>query len=254
MQIRGGKKTNMTETSDISKAQTCENQLNQPIQLTAFDPNNYMQVISWFNYFNDKCQKLNLDDSWKITYITNYLKNSALTDYINYYNKIKNWEEFACFLTEKYLAPSITSLSDFTQKNLNLPTSLILEGLIDDLPINLRQLIAMSPSSNPTEWIVTATKVLKIQNSEQNKIENPSNSRTLIFNASRENYQNWIPRHFRPNKIAPSRIPNQTARIFNSPKIHFQRNYHLTRVDFANARGFKMPIIGFKLVHSDFWQ
>ncbi|GFW84751.1 retrovirus-related Pol polyprotein from transposon 17.6, partial [Trichonephila clavipes] len=35
--LRGGKKTNMTETSDISKAQTAEN------QLIAFDPNNSMQ-------------------------------------------------------------------------------------------------------------------------------------------------------------------------------------------------------------------
>ncbi|GFV86740.1 integrase catalytic domain-containing protein [Trichonephila clavipes] len=41
--LRGGKKTNMTETSDISKSQTSENQLNQPHQLIAFDPNNSMQ-------------------------------------------------------------------------------------------------------------------------------------------------------------------------------------------------------------------
>ncbi|GFT57402.1 transposon Ty3-I Gag-Pol polyprotein [Trichonephila clavipes] len=34
----------MTETSDISKAQTAENQLNQPNQLIAFDPNNSMQI------------------------------------------------------------------------------------------------------------------------------------------------------------------------------------------------------------------
>ncbi|GFV60842.1 uncharacterized protein TNCV_3538221 [Trichonephila clavipes] len=167
----------MTETSDISKAQTSENQLNQPNQLIAFDPSNSMKVISWLKYFNDKCQKLNLDDSWKITNISNYLNNSALMDYINFYDKINNWEEFTCFLTEKYLAPSITSLNDFTQKTfngkkisqyfhekleigrqLNLPTSMILEGLTDGLPINLWQLLTVSPPSNPTEWIVTATK------------------------------------------------------------------------------------------------
>ncbi|GFS56508.1 transposable element Tcb1 transposase [Trichonephila clavipes] len=39
--LRGGKK-HMTETSDISKAQTSENQLNQP-NIIAFDPNNSMQ-------------------------------------------------------------------------------------------------------------------------------------------------------------------------------------------------------------------
>ncbi|GFT75415.1 retrovirus-related Pol polyprotein from transposon 17.6 [Trichonephila clavipes] len=37
------KKNKYDETSDISKAQTSENQLNQPNQLIAFDPNNSMQ-------------------------------------------------------------------------------------------------------------------------------------------------------------------------------------------------------------------
>ncbi|GFW54896.1 uncharacterized protein TNCV_2655351 [Trichonephila clavipes] len=153
----------MTEASDISKAQTAENQLNQPNQLIAFDPNNSM-----LKYFNDKCQKLNLDDSWKITNIANCLKNSVLTDYINCY-KINNWEEFTCFLTEKYLVPSITSLNDFAQKTfngkeiaqyfhekleigrqLNLPTYMILEELTDGLPIKLRQLLIISHPSNPT--------------------------------------------------------------------------------------------------------
>ncbi|GFX39881.1 uncharacterized protein TNCV_2646441 [Trichonephila clavipes] len=175
----------MTETSDTSKTQTSEKQLNQPNILIAFDPNNSMQVISWLKYFNDKCQKLNLDDSWKITNISNYLKNSALTDYINCYDKINNWEEFTCFLTEKYVAPSITSLNDFTQKTfngkeitqyfhekleigrqLNLPTSMIVDGLTDGLPIKLRKLLTISPPSNPTEWIVTTIKLLKIQNSD----------------------------------------------------------------------------------------
>ncbi|GFX91285.1 transposon Ty3-G Gag-Pol polyprotein [Trichonephila clavipes] len=36
----------MTETSDTSKEQTSENQLNQPNQLIAFDPNNSMQASS----------------------------------------------------------------------------------------------------------------------------------------------------------------------------------------------------------------
>ncbi|GFV80681.1 retrovirus-related Pol polyprotein from transposon 17.6 [Trichonephila clavipes] len=107
-------------------------------------------------------------------------------------------------------------------RQLNLPTSMISEGLTDGLPINLRQLLTISPPSNPTEWIVTATKLLKIQNSEQNKIENHSNCRTPILNVPRENNQNWKPRHFRPNKFAQSQVPNQTPRTLNSPKMHFQ--------------------------------
>ncbi|GFY29146.1 transposon Ty3-G Gag-Pol polyprotein [Trichonephila clavipes] len=122
-------------------------------------------------------------------------------------------------------------------RQLNIPISIILEGLTDDLPINLRQLLTIHPSSNPTEWIVTATKLLKIQNSEQIKIENPSNSRTPIFNAPRENYQNWKPRHFRPNKFAQSQVPNKTPRTFNRPKMHFQSNLPPNPCRFCEYQG-----------------
>ncbi|PRD34152.1 UNVERIFIED_CONTAM: hypothetical protein NCL1_15491 [Trichonephila clavipes] len=36
------------------------------------------------------------------------------------------------------------------------------------------QLLSINPPSNPTEWLITVTKLLKIQDSEQNKVENPS--------------------------------------------------------------------------------
>ncbi|GFV83843.1 hypothetical protein TNCV_387511 [Trichonephila clavipes] len=37
---------------------------------------------------------------------------------------------------------------------------MILEGLTDGLPINLRQLLTISPPSNPTEWIITLYPIL----------------------------------------------------------------------------------------------
>ncbi|GFW92327.1 retrovirus-related Pol polyprotein from transposon opus [Trichonephila clavipes] len=114
---------------------------------------------------------------------------------------------------------------------------MILEGLTDGLPINLRQLLTINPLSNPTEWIVTMTKLLKIQNSEQNKIENHSICRTPIFNVPRENYQNWKPRHFRPNKFAQSQVPNQTPRTLNSPKMHFQSNLPPNACRFCECQG-----------------
>ncbi|GFW62360.1 transposon Ty3-G Gag-Pol polyprotein [Trichonephila clavipes] len=116
---------------------------------------------------------------------------------------------------------------------------MILEGLTDGLLINLRQLLTIIPPSKPTERIVTATKLLKIQNSEQNKIENHSNSRTPIFNGPRENYQNWKPRHFWPNKFAQSQVPNQTPRTSNSLKIHFQSNLPPYPCRFCECQGIK---------------
>ncbi|GFV80826.1 transposon Ty3-G Gag-Pol polyprotein [Trichonephila clavipes] len=122
-------------------------------------------------------------------------------------------------------------------RQLNLPTSMILEGLTDGLPINLRQLLTVSPPNNQKKKkrVVTATKLLKIQNSEENKIENQSYSRTPIFNVPRENYQNWKPRHFRPNKFTQNQVPNQTPRTFNSPKMHFQSNLPLNPCRFCEC-------------------
>ncbi|GFY24960.1 transposon Ty3-G Gag-Pol polyprotein [Trichonephila clavipes] len=114
---------------------------------------------------------------------------------------------------------------------------MILEGLTDGLPINLRQLLTISPPSNPTEWIVTTTKLLKIQNSEQNKIENHSNCRTPIFNVARKNYENWKPRHFRPNKFALSQVPNQTPRTLKGLKMHFQSNLPPNPCRFCECQG-----------------
>ncbi|GBM87049.1 Transposon Ty3-I Gag-Pol polyprotein [Araneus ventricosus] len=157
------------------------------INITPFDPNNSVNVNSWLKYFNDKCQ--DLDDKWKLSNITAYLKNSSLTEYVNSYDTIKTWEEFVSFLTERYISPNLVNLSDFTLKSfkegdditlyfqeklkiirqLNLSTSMILEGLSDGLPVNLRTLLAINSPNNPTEWLITVTKLIKIQKSETTK-------------------------------------------------------------------------------------
>ncbi|GFU82251.1 transposon Ty3-G Gag-Pol polyprotein [Trichonephila clavipes] len=113
----------------------------------------------------------------------------------------------------------------------------MIEGLTDVLPINLRQLLTISHPSKLTKWIVAAPKLSKIQNSEQNKIENHSNCRTPIFNVPRENYQNWKPRHFRPNKFAQSQVPNQTPGTLNSPKMNFQSNLPPNPCRFCECQG-----------------
>ncbi|GBN68824.1 hypothetical protein AVEN_162708-1 [Araneus ventricosus] len=92
-------------------------QATNSVNIIPFDPNNSMNVNSWLKYFNDKCQEHNLDDTWKLNNITAYLKNNALTEYVNSYDTIKTWEEFISFLTERYISPNLVNLSDFTSKS-----------------------------------------------------------------------------------------------------------------------------------------
>ncbi|GBN80871.1 hypothetical protein AVEN_171886-1 [Araneus ventricosus] len=221
-------------------------QATNSINIIPFDPNNSMNVNSWLKYFNDKCQEYNLDDTWKLNNITAYLKNNALTEYVNSYDTIKTWEEFVSFLTERYIAPNLVSLSDFTSKSfkegdditlyfqeklkigrqLNLGTSMILEGLSDGLPVNLRQLLAINSPNNPTEWLITATKLIKIQKSDENQI-NPSHSATQNLKTNSVSGNQWQPRNIRTHNFTP----RQNFRPYNfqpnSPPRQNFRQYHI---------------------------
>ncbi|GBM49560.1 Transposon Ty3-I Gag-Pol polyprotein [Araneus ventricosus] len=273
-------------------------QATNSINIIPFDPNNSMNVNPWLKYFNDKCQEYNLDDTWKLNNITTYLKNNALTEYVNSYDTIKTWEEFISFLTERYISPNLVNLSDFTSKSfkegdditlyfqeklkigrqLNLGTSMILEGLSDGLPVNLRQLLAINSPNNPTEWLITATKLIKIQKSDVNQI-NPSHSATQNLKTISVNGNQWQPRNFRPHNFTPRQNfrpnnfqPNSPPRQNNNYRTHpprklcklsdllvmltpiFKTNYHLHHAGFAQNKSLPMLIIGYKLAHLDFPQ
>ncbi|GBO38835.1 hypothetical protein AVEN_93631-1 [Araneus ventricosus] len=273
-------------------------QATNSINIIPFDPNNSMKVNSWLKYFNDKCQEYNLDDKWKLNNITAYLKNNALTEYVNSYDTIKTWEEFVSFLTERYIAPNLVNLSDFTLKSfkeedditlyfqklkigrqLNLATSMILEGFSDGLPVNLRQLLAINSPNNPTEWLIMATKLIKIQKSDENQI-NPSHSATQNLKTNSVNGNQWQPRNFRPITLHPDKILGQitfnqillpskiSGKITITKLLHLGKisdllvmltpisktNCHLHHAGFAQNKALPMLIIGYKLAHLDFLQ
>ncbi|GBM57572.1 hypothetical protein AVEN_16273-1 [Araneus ventricosus] len=79
---------------------------------------------------------------------------------------------------------------------------MILEGLSDGLPVNLRQLLAINSPNNPTEWLITATKMIKIQKSDENQI-NPSHSATQNLKTNSVSGNQWQPRNFRPHNFTP---------------------------------------------------
>ncbi|GBN68094.1 hypothetical protein AVEN_217565-1 [Araneus ventricosus] len=124
---------------------------------------------------------------------------------------------------------------------------MILEGLSDGLPVNLRQLLAINSPNNPTEWLITPTKLIKIQKSYVNQI-NPSHSATQNLKTNSVNGNQWKPRNFRPHNFTPRQNfrpnnfqpnspprqnfrqnnnyqtphPRQTFRPFSNANIHFQ--------------------------------
>lgn len=115
-------------------------------------------------------------------------------------------------------------------RKLKLSDEMILEGLSDGLLINLRQLLSINLPNTTTEWLVTAMKFLKMQNSasiRQNQSKNqpsisdtqwqPRSSGFRTFNPRLDfrnniNTPNFFPRHFRPGSNY-------------DPRRNFQPNY-----------------------------
>ncbi|GFV19874.1 uncharacterized protein TNCV_481001 [Trichonephila clavipes] len=79
------------------------------------------------------------------------------------------------------LKPNVVSLADSSQlqlknnleqyfhqklnygKQLGLYPQLILEGLTDGMPANIKQLMTLNPLTSPTEWFMVATRLMKIK-------------------------------------------------------------------------------------------
>ncbi|GFQ87633.1 uncharacterized protein TNCT_316861 [Trichonephila clavata] len=145
-----------------------------------------MRIEAWLEYFNNACKISNKDNDWKMLNISKYLKFSALTHYINSCLNISNFDDLCNILIENFLKPNIVNLSDFSQhqlrnnldeyfhqklncgRQLGLSPQLILEGLTDGMPTNIKQLMTINPPTSPTEW-------LKVAQSSYPPNENTSN-------------------------------------------------------------------------------
>ncbi|GFR25570.1 uncharacterized protein TNCT_323951, partial [Trichonephila clavata] len=130
-----------------------------------------MRIEAWLEYFNNACKISNKDNDWKMLNISKYLKGSALTHYVNSYLNISNFDDLCNILIENFLKPNIVNLSDFSQhqlrnnldeyfhqklncgRQLGLSPQLILEGLTDGMPANIKQLMTINPPTSPTEWL-----------------------------------------------------------------------------------------------------
>ncbi|GFR16381.1 uncharacterized protein TNCT_460021 [Trichonephila clavata] len=140
-----------------------------------------MRIEAWLEYFNNACKISNKDNDWKMLNISKYLKGSALTHYVNSCLNISNFDDLCNILIENFLKPNIVNLSDFSQhqlrnnldeyfhqklncgRQLGLSPQLILEGLTDGMPTNIKQLMTINPPTSPTEWLKVATRLMKTQ-------------------------------------------------------------------------------------------
>ena len=238
-----------TNFPDPTKTYVVNREIHEP--LICFDPEGGMKLDSWLNYFNYKCSEQNKDDTFKITHIHKYLRGSALTEYINSCLQIQNWSELCANLREKYLDVDLGSFSDFTgvcytQKDditqyfhkkieigrkLGLNTKMLLEGLTDGLPAQLKQLMTVNPPNDPTEWLKLATKLVKIPSSKQHTETYPKN-----FQHSHEP-QNT---KYHTNPRYPTSPRYQNPQSYNPPleqrqwKPRFQNNSQSWRPNFQN--------------------
>ncbi|GFR26301.1 rho-related protein racA [Trichonephila clavata] len=140
-----------------------------------------MRIEAWLEYFNNACKISNKDNDWKMLNISKYLKGSALTHYINSCLNISNFDDLCNILIENFLKPNIVNLSDFSQhqlrnnldqyfhqklncgRQLGLSPQLILEGLTDGMPTNIKQLMTNNPPTSPTEWLKESDLITREQ-------------------------------------------------------------------------------------------
>ncbi|GFT17794.1 uncharacterized protein TNCV_2588701 [Trichonephila clavipes] len=157
------------------------NQTRKEPYIVPFDSENGMLIEVWLDYFNNACTLDNKDDNWKIVNISKYLNRSALTQYINSCLNISNFGELCSLLIEKFFKPNVACLVDFSQlqlknyleqyfhqklnygKQLGLSPQLVLEGLTNGIPANIKQLMTINLPTTPTEWLMVATRLMKTQ-------------------------------------------------------------------------------------------
>lgn len=256
-----------------------QNSSEKNLNIIPFDPSLNIDIKNWMQYFDNICSENKLDDTWKLHNISKYLKGKAISIYINQCLSVKKFQEISLILQENFLNVSLPTFSEYTNlklknktdinpyfhtklemgRKLGLSEKLILEGLTDGLPSDLKQLLILSPPNNATEWVTCVTKLLKAQEAENSS--KPKQTHETIsprvpyrpnprYNAPlnyRYNYsQNYRPQ-YRPSfgNIRPNfnNYPHQTnapqRQILpnNNNSIHYQRELPPTPCRLCERQG-----------------
>lgn len=148
-----------------------------------FSPEAHMNFESWKAYFDAVCIENKKDDVWKIRNVQRFLKDKALTLYINNCLQVLHWAEFVELFTEHFCRPETLSLTDFSNvrfkfgedlndyyqrktkigRQLGLELRFILDGLTEGLPLEIKKLVVTNTPKNTTEWRELVFKLVKLQ-------------------------------------------------------------------------------------------
>lgn len=230
--------------NDSSKQQLMETESNC-VSMISFDPQGGMKLEKWLEYFEEKCSQQKFSDEWKVQNLSRFLKGDALTVFVNSCLHIKDWTELKDTLHEMFFATDSVDFAEFSNlkykigddlktyfhkkveigQKLGLSKKIIVEGLTEGLDSHLRLTITANPPQTITEWLVLATKLIKIKSEESKQNQTTrSNFFTPRFNPSSNQFRPWRQnydqqnqfRQWRPrsevfgNRRFPVRVNNQT--------------------------------------------
>ncbi|GFS74407.1 uncharacterized protein TNCV_970101 [Trichonephila clavipes] len=109
---------------------------------------------------------------------------------------------------------------------LGLSPQFILEGLTDGMPSNIKQLMTINPPTSPIDWIIVATRLMKIQapKLEQNTFRQNVPIRPRQNTFVPQNRYSFQPNFQNFNRIRHQHPPNQHAHNLNNR--YFRLNHH----------------------------
>lgn len=204
---------------DKSEADHIQN-LKEKIPL--FDPDAGIKFESWLSIFNKYTN--DMTNEQKLNYFKNFLKNSALTFFINSCAGINNFELLINSFREKYLSVDSPTFTDFNNvvfkdnlqnyfttkvelgRKLNLTTKMIIEGLIEGLRQEHKAFFYINPPQTTADWLMLATKVV-----QNNSHKRESDKKEKAFSPR----GGFTPYNYRPVQFYPQSRPQQ----FSNPSF-----------------------------------
>lgn len=193
-------------------------------EIIPFSPESHMEWVPWLQYFEAICVEEKKSDFWKIRNIQNFLRDKALTLYINNCLNVLHWSELTALFEDAFSLPGEPSLSDFSEikfkigdnvneyyqkkmkmgRDLGLEQKFILDGLTEGLPFELRKLLITNAPKTPTEWRELVFKLNKLQSPEKNN-ENKNHVEPILPNSYQ--YRQWRPQ--RPTQESGQNIQSR---------------------------------------------
>lgn len=164
--------------------------------LIPFEPQGGMKLEKWLGYFELKCSEAQVTDEWKLKNIAKFLRGDAQIALINSCLEIKEWAELKSTLQELFFKTDCVDFSEFSNlkyklgneieeyyhkkleigQRLGLSKQIIIEGLTEGLDPQMRLTMVAQPPQTTTDWLILATKLVKIKTQENRQSQNPRNN------------------------------------------------------------------------------